>query len=247
MVRSEWLEGGIVRVLLDRPSSRNAMSVVMWKELGDAIAAVDTEGANVVVIASGVEDIFCPGADIKEFLGLRESSNARRVMRQAMQHTVNMIENCPLPIIAEIDGACVGAGVSIATACDLRIASARSRFGVTAAKLGLVYSTGDLRRLHTVVGSAAAKRLMFTAELFNAEEAHRFGLVDWLSDQAEFASIIERIAAGSSDTHRSTKSIMRKLDNGEPLENNSVEFENAFIMPDAVSRIDAMLKSFAEK
>ena len=152
-------DGEVARVTIDRPEKRNSMTRRMWCDLGDAVEEAATSGARVLVI-TGRGEHFCAGADIGEFAGGR-GEDYDRDNRRAEE----AIASFPGPSVAAIAGSCVGGGVSIAIACDVRIAASDARFGVTPAKLGIVYPSNALERLVGVVGPSAAKRLIFTAAI----------------------------------------------------------------------------------
>jgi enoyl-CoA hydratase/carnithine racemase len=239
---------GIGRIALARPEARNAISISMWRELTAAVDRLANDSlVRVILLASDTEGVFCPGADIKEFPALAVDPDRRLEIQGAMQACCNQIEALAKPTIALIDGACVGAGCSIALACDLRLASRSSTFGITPAKLGLVYGLADTRRLEIAVGRAAAKRMLFTAALFSADEARAIGLIDAVCEPGSLSEeglrIAAAIAENSAVSHGATKQAFRDIDAGSRVDDVTWQaaFRDAFVSDDASARIAAFL------
>lgn len=175
------LSGGIARLTLDRPEARNAVPPKGWRPIAVLAEQAFADGARLVVL-SGRGGAFCAGADLGEFAQLRGDPDALRGFREAMRDTFDRLAQLPIPIVASIDGACFGAGVALAMACDMRIAAPTARFGITPAKLGIAYPQGDVHRLMSLVGRGQAARLLFSAATVDAAEAHRIGLVDVVTE-----------------------------------------------------------------
>jgi enoyl-CoA hydratase/carnithine racemase len=166
-------DGEVARLILDRPAARNAIPAAGWRELERLIATV--EGRLLVV--SGRGGAFCAGADLGDLPALR---------RAEMRAALDALRDLAMPTVARIDGACYGAGVALAMACDLRVAGAGARFAITPAKIGISYPQEDVHRLVALVGPGQAARLLFTAEAIDGAEALRIGLAD-LADLDEAA------------------------------------------------------------
>jgi enoyl-CoA hydratase/carnithine racemase len=156
----------------------------------------------------------------------------RKRNQAAIRRTQVTLARAPKPTIAAVDGDCIGGGCGLALACDLRVASPRARFGITPAKLGLVYPLHDTKLLVDVVGPAQAKRLLYTAGLIDAREAHRIGLVDILADDLASAvgELTTSIAAASPHSQRASKAIIRRILDGTVDDDpaSSTEFDDAF-------------------
>ncbi|WP_425559802.1 enoyl-CoA hydratase/isomerase family protein [Kitasatospora terrestris] len=176
-LRAEF-DGAVATLVLDRPERRNAMTLAMWHGLPavlDLLAALPGIRALLVTGAAGT---FSAGADIAEL-----SEVYGDPARADAYHAVNVaaeeaLAAFPHPTIAVVHGACVGGGCQLAVACDLRFGSEQARFGITPAKLGVVYPAGPTTRLARLVGPARAKYLLFSGELVDAARAERFGLLD---------------------------------------------------------------------
>ncbi|MEL6665702.1 MAG: enoyl-CoA hydratase-related protein [Pseudomonadota bacterium] len=168
-------------IVLNKPTKRNALSVDMWAAIPELVAeAVSNPATKVLLIHGGDSGAFAAGADISEFEKTYSNAQGAKAAGDIIAAALNALEYCPKPTIAAIEGACVGGGVSLAMACDLRVASARSKFGVTPGRLGLVYPAGDTRRLLQAIGPGAAKDILFTGRIFPAPEAKEMKLIDRL-------------------------------------------------------------------
>lgn len=166
-------DGGVTTITLDRPEKRNAMDLAMWEALRDAARDAAADPAVRVVVVTGAGDHFCAGADISALGG----ADAGR-FRAANQDAEDALAAVPKPTIAAIRGSCVGGGAQIATACDLRFADDTARVGITPARLGVVYPPSGLERVVPLIGPGAAKHLLYSAELIDADRAHRIGFLD---------------------------------------------------------------------
>ncbi|MFB6961910.1 enoyl-CoA hydratase/isomerase family protein [Streptomyces sp. NPDC056309] len=174
----------VATVVVHHPAKRNAMTAAMWRALPpllDGLAA-DPDVRALVLTGSGAT--FCAGADISTLRG--SPREAQRLAGQAEE----ALAAFPKPTLAAVRGYCVGGGAQLAAACDLRFAEAGALFGVTPAKLGIVYPASSTRRLVSLVGPATAKYLLFSGELIDAERALRTGLVDEVLPEGELAKRI---------------------------------------------------------
>lgn len=201
-------ENGIAQIWLDRPETRNAFKAADWRVLGDAAEALATDNAvAAAILRSASPGTFCSGSDLGEIGTLHADIEARGAFRSEMRRAIDGIACLPVPVIAAIDGACFGAGAALALACDIRIASSASRFGVPPARLGISYPVKDVRRLRDAVGRGQSARLLFTAAPLDAAEGFRIGLVDLLSeDPADDAlAMAATIASNESVAVRALK------------------------------------------
>jgi enoyl-CoA hydratase/carnithine racemase len=173
---------GVARVTLDRPARRNAVTAAMWRGLGRIFLDLAASPAARVIVLSGAGDHFCAGADVSEFGDARSGPAAAEAYERDADACIEAIGSCPRPTIAAVRGFCLGGGCALAMACDFRIADRTARFGIPAARLGIVYGVLDTRNLLALVGLAHAKRILFTAGRFDAVEAARIGFVDQLAD-----------------------------------------------------------------
>lgn len=182
----------------------------MWARLGEAVADAAATAAVRVLVVAGSGDHFCAGADIDEFAAGRDEDYDRINARAE-----EALAGFPGPTVAEIRGNCIGGGVSIAMACDVRIAADDAVFGVTPARLGLVYPAESLRRLVSIVGPAVAKQLLFSGDIVDATRASSTGLVDRVLPSAELAGhvegVVETLLSRSSLTQQAMKEMVDEV------------------------------------
>lgn len=238
------VDGPVARLRIDRAAKRNAFTLAMWEALPGLIAqAVDDPGVRVIVLESTTPGIFCAGADIGELLERSGDADWRAANQAAINRAQWDLTRAPKPVIAFVDGDCVGGGCGLALACDLRIATPRARFGITPAKLGLVYPLHDTKLLIDLVGPAQAKRILFTGALLDAEEARRIGLVDEIAGSPDV--MIEAIASVSPHSAREAKAMVRRVLDGQAEDDSATRaiFAEAFTLPDFAEGV----RAFTEK
>jgi enoyl-CoA hydratase/carnithine racemase len=170
-------EPPIAHIRLNRPERRNAISSAMWRALPDLCARIAASAA-LVVIVEGAGGHFSAGADISEFADVYRDAAAARATIDAIQHALNTLAALGRPTIAAIGGNCVGGGLALATACDLRFCADDAFLAITPARLGLIYGFAETRRLAQLVGPARAKDLLFSGRAVPPDEALRIGLID---------------------------------------------------------------------
>ena len=163
---------GVATVVISNPAKRNAMTAAMWEELPALLERLAADPAVRVLVLTGAGDTFCAGADITS---LRDPATRTQALGVAAEEALAAF---PKPALAAVRGYCVGGGSQLAAACDLRFAEEGATFGITPARLGVVYPASSTRRLVALVGPAAAKYLLFSGELIDARRALRTGLVD---------------------------------------------------------------------
>lgn len=185
------MDGDIARLTLNRPEVRNALAVRHWQDLADALPRLAASSARLLVV-SGTGGAFCAGADLAEFETFFDDPVACAQFREAMRMATNGIAALPIATLAWIDGPCFGAGVALAMACDIRLASPAARFAITPAKMGIGYPQEDVARLLALVGPGWASRLLFTGAAIDAATAERIGLVEGVADSPD--SLIAEIA-----------------------------------------------------
>jgi enoyl-CoA hydratase len=169
--------GGIRRVIINRPDKLNVLDLGVIEGLEKAVRTLSAEKSCRVVIISGSGGrAFCAGADIKYLLQLANSGSTGR-FADRIHRLYSAIESMKKPVIAAIDGYCLGGGCELALACDIRIATPDSKFGQPEVKIGIVPGGGGTVRLPEVVGPAAAKELILTGRTIDAKEALRIGLI----------------------------------------------------------------------
>lgn len=196
---------------LNQPGRKNAVSQAMWRALPDALAAVEHSPAKVLVV-TGADGVFSAGADISEFERVWADAESAASYAQIIAKAVNALAVFPKPTLAAIQGPCVGGGMALALACDLRLADSTARFGITPAKLGLVYSLEDTKRLVDAVGPAHAKDILFTGRILKADDARAIGLLNAViapdAFEAAIDAKIDEIAEASQWSTRGIKAML---------------------------------------
>ncbi len=234
--------GRIGHLLIDRAAKRNAITQAMWEAFPRLLAeAMADDDIRVLILRAAEPGAFSAGADIAEF-GAGAQDPAWRATNQAAISRAQLdLTHAIKPVIASIEGDCVGGGCGLALACDLRVATSAARFGITPAKLGLVYSLHDTKLLVDLVGPAQAKRILFTAAVIDASEAYRIGLVDLLD--ADPVELAETIAGVSAHSVRQSKAMVRRILDGQAADDaaTSALFADAFTLPDFAEGVGAFL------
>lgn len=238
----------VAELVLDRPERKNALSLEMWAGIPGLVAeaAADVR-VKVILLHGGRNGTFAAGADISEFGEVYGTPEAARRSGKVIAAALNALEHSEKPVIAAIEGACVGGGVSLAAACDLRMARDGAKFGVTPAKLGLVYPPGDMRRLVALVGTGAAKDLLFTGRLIAADAAQSIGLIDRVVDTGVLEAgraYAEEISQSSQWSVRAIKRMIRGLQDGWDEAGPEAEalFVEGFANPDFEEGVSAFLE-----
>ncbi|MFF3503898.1 enoyl-CoA hydratase/isomerase family protein [Streptomyces sp. NPDC003247] len=175
----------VATVVLHHPAKRNAMTAAMWRALPPLLDGLAADPGVRALVLTGAGGTFCAGADISTLQGSPDEAQGLAVRAE------EALAAFPKPTLAAVKGHCVGGGTQLAAACDLRFAEEGALFGVTPAKLGIVYPSSATRRLVALVGPATAKYLLFSGELIDAERALRTGLVD---EVLPAGSLDERVA-----------------------------------------------------
>lgn len=188
------LQARVARLWIDRPARRNALATVHWAMIERCLGEIHGSAAKLLVV-EGVPGAFSAGADIDELGGLLADPSAFAASNAQVQRTQLALQRSPLTTIAAIDGVCVGGGLGLALACDFRIGSARSRFGLSPAKLGLVYSPEDSRRLVNAVGMARAREMLLTGRLLDAATAQDWGLLNRVAGDEGVEAVVASLAA----------------------------------------------------
>lgn len=183
------VDDGIATLTLRRPAKRNAVTYEMWLAIAGHCRALARDPSVRVLLVRGQGEHFCAGADIA---GLADADQAQYQLANAAADEA--LASFPKPSIAVITGACVGGGTELAVACDLRLADTTARFGITPARLGLVYPAPAVARVVRLIGPSAAKHLLYSAELIDADRALRAGLVDELHPPGQLGDRVAELA-----------------------------------------------------
>jgi enoyl-CoA hydratase/carnithine racemase len=179
---------GIVSVILNRPAVRNAVTLAMWCELAAVFSgfAGDADVRGVILKGSGKD--FSVGADISEFEKIRDDRQQSAAYEVAVDACSGAIAALGKPVVAAISGYCLGGGCHLALACDFRFTDDTAMIGIPAAKLSIVYGLHSVQRLLALTGVSNAKRLLYSADRYSAEEAASMGLIDEVCDDSGLAA-----------------------------------------------------------
>ncbi|HEV7210641.1 MAG TPA: enoyl-CoA hydratase/isomerase family protein [Blastococcus sp.] len=211
-------DGDVAVLTIDRPAKRNAMTAAMWAALPGVLAGLADDAAVRVLVVTGAGPSFCAGADISDLLSGPDPADPMADVRRDNLAAQAALRDFPKPTIAMIRGHCIGGGVEIATCCDLRFTDPSGVFGVTPAKVGIVYTPASTKTLIDLVGPSMTKYLLFSGELVDAETALRSGLVDRVVPADGLEKEVRRFAAvlasRSALTQRATKDVVAALTSG---------------------------------
>jgi 2-(1,2-epoxy-1,2-dihydrophenyl)acetyl-CoA isomerase len=206
--------GSIATITLNRPEARNALDMVMRRELVAALDEIESDASARVLVLTGAGGHFCSGGDVKTMRDKRQTATEGRARVELLNRMVLRLVDFPRPTIAMVDGYAVGAGSNLALCCDLIVASDRAKFGELFWKIGLVPDGGGTWLLPRVVGLARAKELIFTADIIDAAEAERIGLVNRVVPVADLEkttrALAEKIAAGPPGVLRMAKHMVNR-------------------------------------
>lgn len=212
-------DDGIGWLIFNQPERHNALSLEMWQGIGDVLEAYAAdEQVRVAVMRGAGGKAFVSGADISEFDTRRSSAAQKDEYGKIAGRANRWLATFDKPLIALIEGFCIGGGLATALSADIRIATPDSRFGIPAARLGLGYEYDGLAKLARIVGPARARDIMFSARFMEADEAHRMGLINFIHsrDAIERATVdyCERIAGNAPLTVRAAKAAINAWERG---------------------------------
>ena len=212
-------KGHVAWLTLNRPEKRNAMNLELLQGLMDTFDELDVDNDVRVIVLKGEGKGFCAGMELMALAGLIEQTTAdyREMLRREIvrfQGSMTALEKCRKPVIAAIHGACIGGGVDLITAADIRIASKDAYFSVRETKLALVADLGTLQRLPQVIGEPWTRELALTGRDFSAEEALKVQLVTHVEETPDAlfekaAQLADEIAANSPLAVQGVKDVLR--------------------------------------
>ncbi len=213
---------GVATVVIEHPGKQNALSVAMWRELRGIFDSLrGAAAAPRVLLLRGADGHFAAGGDIAEFPEFRfDADTLRRFHEDDVAPALRSMLDCDIPLVAQIEGSCIGGGLEIAACCDLRIAGRGSRFGIPIARLGFPLAPSEAQIVGQVLGLALLRELLLEARLLPADEALARGIVSRVVDDgavaAEAQAAAARIAALSPQAMRLNKRTLRQLTVGAP-------------------------------
>ncbi len=209
-------KGPIAEIVFNNPARHNAVSLEMWERMTMLLGeyAADPDVRALVVSGAGGK-AFVSGADISKFEKDRSTPEGVAHYNSVSSKAYEALYHFPKPTIAKIQGYCIGGGMNVATCCDIRVATAGSKFGIPAARLGLGYGYEGVRRLSEIIGLAKAMELYFTARQFTAPEAEAFGFVNQMVAEdgldAAVATMTGQIGENAPLTIAAIKAVAREL------------------------------------
>ena len=212
--------GAIATLVLNRPDSHNAVRLGMYEALPALLSEVDQDrDVKVLVVRGAGQKAFASGADISEFREVRANAETARAYNERVAAAERALEGLSKPTIAMVHGYCIGGGCGLALACDLRFADERASFGITPAKLGLVYSLDSTKRLVDVVGPSRAKWILMSGQRVDAERAHQIGLADEVVPTDDLEKLTyefaELLCTRAQFSLRATKQIVTRILSGQ--------------------------------
>ena len=225
---TEYAEGKILtgvvenvgHVVINNPERHNAISLEMYQAAAEQVAQMATDAETRLLVIQGAGGkAFASGADISKFERERSSSEQVQIYNLATAKFYDAVFNFPKPTLAKINGYCIGGGVGLAVACDVRICEDRSRFAVPASKLGVGYGFTGVKRLAELVGGSMVKEIFYTARQFTATEAYEMGLVNRVMPPQTLSAYVDdyakRITENAPLTMASIKAITQELQKPE--------------------------------
>jgi enoyl-CoA hydratase/carnithine racemase len=213
--------GSVAEIVFNNPARHNAVSLEMWERMTKLLGefAADPSVRALVVSGAGGK-AFVSGADISKFESQRSTAEGVAHYNAVGSKAYETLYNFPKPTIAKIQGYCIGGGMNVAVCCDVRIATDNSKFGIPAAKLGLGYGYGGVRRLSEIVGLSKAMELFYTARQFTAAEAEAMGFLNQVvpaeSLDAAVATMTGQIAENAPLTIATIKAVAREIGRPSP-------------------------------
>jgi enoyl-CoA hydratase/carnithine racemase len=211
-----WVDGAVLHMSFNNVAKHNAISVDMWEAVPVLLDQAERDDAIRMVVFSGQgPKAFASGADISQFEDMRAAREAVKKYEHMAENALMGLYRFSKPVVAAIQGYCIGGGLNMAISCDIRIASSDSVFSIPATRLGLGYRFSALKNLVDLVGPGAAQDIFFTGRRLDAEEARSIGLVNRVAPRGEFdmllAEYVNAITTGAPLTIKAGKRIIREV------------------------------------
>jgi enoyl-CoA hydratase len=212
----------VATVVLNRPEKLNALGLPQWIRIGELMTELhDEEAIRCVVVRGADERAFSAGADIAGFEEHRNTKAQVRAYGEVIDTSLTAIRNCQHPVIAAIQGVCVGGGLELSSACDIRLCGTSSRFGAPINRLGLTMSYAEAGTLKNIAGTAGALEILLGGDVFDAKRAFELGLVSQVTPDEDLLdtaySLARRIAERAPLVNRWHKKFIRRLSDPAPL------------------------------
>jgi enoyl-CoA hydratase/carnithine racemase len=209
-------EGPVATAVLRNPGKKNAIDVATWQELARVFGLLNADTSLRCVVIRGADGDFSAGADIEEFPRVRaDRAQGMHYHERVVGPALQAVADCPHPLVALIEGVCIGGGLEVACCADLRIAGESARLGVPINRLGFPLALGELSALLGLISPAVALELLLEGRLFSAAEAQHKGLLTRVVADADLAEeadrTVDRIVSGSPAAARANKRNIRRL------------------------------------
>ena len=207
---------GVAHVILNRPTVRNAVTLAMWRELAAIFSGLADDREVRGVILKGAGKDFSVGADISEFESIRDDRHQSAAYEVAVDACSGAIAALGKPVVAAISGYCLGGGCHLALACDFRFGDRTAMVGIPAARLSIVYGLHSVQRLLSLTGVSNAKRILYSADRYAAEQATAMGLIDELHDDPALAAeqFLQRLSLNAPLSIAGAKYMLNGLSSG---------------------------------
>ncbi|WP_404427201.1 enoyl-CoA hydratase [Ureibacillus chungkukjangi] len=187
------VQDGVALIMFTRAEAANSLSIQMLNEINETLEAIHYDRSIRAVIVTGDGDkAFCAGADLKERKEMDEEETRKTIA--LIGRTVNHFEAIAQPVIAAINGVAFGGGLELALACDIRMASSTAKLGLTETALGIIPGAGGTQRLPRLIGIGKAKELIYTARRLSAEEAYRYGIIEYIVEPQDLLKQAKELA-----------------------------------------------------
>jgi len=215
--------GAVGWIIFNQPAKRNAINGAMWRGIAPAMAQLEADReVRCIAFRGAGSEAFASGADISEFEEIRAQKEAVAEYDELLDQVLHAIQDSRKPSVAMIHGFCMGGGLEVALACDLRYCGRSGQFGIPAAKLGLAYNVEGHKRLIETVGHARAREIMFLGRRYSADEALAMGLVNGVFEddalEREVSSLISQLCSNAPLAIANSKTIIEEYvkSSGEP-------------------------------
>ncbi len=227
-------DGEIATLTLNNPGKLNAIDLGMWLQLAENMAELSVDrDIRCIVLRGAGSDAFAAGGDLEEFLTARTTLEQAVHYHEQVAVALNAIADCPQPTVALIQGACIGGGLEIAGACDLRICNESARFGAPINRLGFSMYPGEMEGLLKLAGAAVMKEILLEGRILSAAEAYEKGLVTRIAPDSQVVdetyATARRICAGAPLVAGWHKQWIRRLQSGKPLDDEEKAASFAFL------------------
>jgi len=231
-VTQQRLSPSIAAIEISNPGKLNSFSVPMWQQLThimNQLGAIDS-GVRCIILSGSDKKSFAAGSDITEFKSMRSNVEQARVYGKVVSDALNALESCHVPMIAKINGICVGGGLAVASLCDYQVAGQSSKFGVPVNRLGLVMAHAEMRGILRRCGPTFLKEVLFEGKIYKADQAFEKGLITHITEDdnvdIEVNEIAENIVKGAPLVARWHKKFINRLLDSKPL--SEAEIDEAY-------------------